>query len=309
VSVLFVFGLEEGWTPLDCVYFAVVTLTTAGLGDFVPSSDAAKLICACFIYFGVATIGLLLGSILAGSLDDASKKDHHDALIRDCPNCLRLEKQKQRHSTIQNVNANNYFGGKPVGYDQMRNPFNEASNGSSNVDKEGQNIGLDMDQATNENPVNNTTPTRQCHTKHMSLSLDATQAKDFLKSIQHKRRMSADFETINENSPFLDRNSSSYMGEPTQHSFERRPANDDKSISTTSSESSSNLAKPMSRLKAVKYIVLTLNRALLNSLLIIFVGSTGFYLIEGMSLVDAFYFTTVLLTTVGYGGETYWCFI
>jgi hypothetical protein len=38
VSVLFVFGLEEGWTPLDCVYFAVITLTTAGLGDFVPSS-------------------------------------------------------------------------------------------------------------------------------------------------------------------------------------------------------------------------------------------------------------------------------
>jgi hypothetical protein len=31
----------------------------------------------------------------------------------------------------------------------------------------------------------------------------------------------------------------------------------------------------MSRLKAVKYIVLTLNRALLNSLLIIFIGSAG----------------------------------
>jgi hypothetical protein len=68
---------------------------------------------------------------------------------------------------------------------------------------------------------------------------------------------------------------------------------------TSSSESSLNLAKPMSRLKAVKYIVLTLNRALLNSLPIIFIGSTGFYFIEGMSLVDSFYFTTVLLTTVG----------
>jgi hypothetical protein len=182
----------------------------------------------------------------------------------------------------------------------MRYNFNEASDGGSNADEEGQNIGMDVDESTNENAQNNTTPTRKSHTKHISLSLDATQAKDFLKSIQHKRKMSADFETINENSPFLDRNSSSYMEEPTQHSYERKSANDDKSISTTlSSESSSNLAKPMSRLIAVKDIVLTHNRALLNSLPIIFIGGTGFYLIEGMSLVDSFYFTTVLLTTVG----------
>ena len=27
---LFIFGLEEGWEPLDCIYFAVITLTTTG---------------------------------------------------------------------------------------------------------------------------------------------------------------------------------------------------------------------------------------------------------------------------------------
>jgi hypothetical protein len=31
ISSLFIFGLEEGWKPLDCIYFAVITLTTAGL--------------------------------------------------------------------------------------------------------------------------------------------------------------------------------------------------------------------------------------------------------------------------------------
>jgi hypothetical protein len=59
IASLFIF-LEEGWEPLDCIYFAVVTLTTAGLGDFVPTTDANKII-APFSSTGVACIGLLLG--------------------------------------------------------------------------------------------------------------------------------------------------------------------------------------------------------------------------------------------------------
>ena len=306
VSILFVFGLEEGWTPLDCVYFAVVTLTTAGLGDFVPSSDVAKLICACFIYFGVATIGLLLGSILAGSLDDASKKDHQEALIRDCPNCLRLEMQRKRHSMnpSMHADANNYYNQNPGEYEQ-----NYMTNSSARDNGE-RSIGLNIKESKAGAPQvtplasqeSNATPSRrQSHTKHMSLALGGTEAKEFLKTV-HKRRMSADFDVINENSPFLEHSSSSYMVDPTQNLFDSKPTNnDDRSTGTTSTDSSSNLTKPMSRLKAVKYIVLTLNRALLNSLLIIFIGSSGFCLIEGMTLVDSFYFTTVLLTTVGYG--------
>jgi voltage-gated potassium channel len=44
-----------------------------------------------------------------------------------------------------------------------------------------------------------------------------------------------------------------------------------------------------------------LKQAVVNSVLIICVGAFGFYFIEDMSPVDSFYFTTVLLTTVGYG--------
>lgn len=304
VSVLFVFGLEEGWRPLDCIYFAVITLTTAGLGDFVPTSDTAKVICACFIYFGIATIGLLLGSILAGSLDDESKKDHYEALVRDCPNCLRLERLEIQKKRVSNAgsDSNHYFRPNPVEHGENN------KNSSSNNDVERQeDIGLDINESRNESEQSiheELTPTRrrQSHTKHMSLSFDTTKAKEITNCLEHTRKMSADFDTINENTPFIDRSSSSVVAGPALNHLNMNPINvDENSTSSTSSDSSSNLTKPMSRLKAVKYIIMTLKRALLNSLLIMFIGSSGFMLIEGMTLVDSFYFTTVLLTSVGYG--------
>lgn len=52
------------------------------------------------------------------------------------------------------------------------------------------------------------------------------------------------------------------------------------------------------KLQNAKYVFLTLRTALLNSMVIIAVGCAGFWLIEGFSFVDSWYFTTVLLTTV-----------
>eukprot|EP00980_Cylindrotheca_fusiformis_P015668 scaffold4518_cov149-Cylindrotheca_fusiformis.AAC.3 len=94
VAALYIFGLQEGWGKLDCFYFAVITLTTAGLGDFVPTSDGAKVICSIFIYFGVACIGLLLGSYIAGMLDETSSRKAMANRIKACPNCTRIQNIK-----------------------------------------------------------------------------------------------------------------------------------------------------------------------------------------------------------------------
>lgn len=53
-----------------------------------------------------------------------------------------------------------------------------------------------------------------------------------------------------------------------------------------------------SGVKNAKYIFLTLREALINSMVIIAFGCLGFCLIEGFSVIDGWYFTTVLLTTV-----------
>jgi hypothetical protein len=43
-----VVGLIEGWTPLESVYWSIVTLTTVGYGDYVPTKNSSVWFCTLF---------------------------------------------------------------------------------------------------------------------------------------------------------------------------------------------------------------------------------------------------------------------
>ncbi|KAL3508378.1 hypothetical protein ACH5RR_027779 [Cinchona calisaya] len=45
---------------LDSTYFCIVTMTTVGYGDLVPSSAATKLLACAFVFSGMALVGLTL---------------------------------------------------------------------------------------------------------------------------------------------------------------------------------------------------------------------------------------------------------
>ena len=340
VSSLFIFGLEEGWQPLDCVYFSVITLTTAGLGDFVPTTDSAKIVCACFIYVGVATIGLLLGSLLAGSLDDATKKDAYDAQVKDCPNCQRIERMKARAVAAAT---------SPMGFHQAY--YNDANDGYvdddddevGEVEQESSSAGGDDTNGGDGSSFSDVgfnlpmeTPARRrqraSHTRHMSLLAGSPKFQkkkalgtvlpldSALKKKSHTRHMSLGgssltgapnasnvsdgLDKIDESTPLIELKRSEHSNnDKTTRSSEVKFL-EESSYSTSSTDTSifhSHPSKPLTRLKAAKYIFLTLNKALAKSLFVIAVGSIGFYYIEKMSVVDSFYFTTVLLTSVGYG--------
>ena len=49
-------GDRSGNRALDALYFCVVTMTTVGYGDIVPSSDVAKLLACVFAFAGVALV-------------------------------------------------------------------------------------------------------------------------------------------------------------------------------------------------------------------------------------------------------------
>ena len=55
IGTLF-YRYEEGWSYIDSLYFAVITLSTVGYGEIYPTTPASKLFTIFFILFGVGII-------------------------------------------------------------------------------------------------------------------------------------------------------------------------------------------------------------------------------------------------------------
>ncbi|KAG6611233.1 uncharacterized protein IUM83_12653 [Phytophthora cinnamomi] len=64
VSIL-VFHFIEKWNVVDCVYYAMVIVTTVGYGDVVPKTTAGKAFTIFFAFYGICTIGVALGQLAA----------------------------------------------------------------------------------------------------------------------------------------------------------------------------------------------------------------------------------------------------
>ncbi|KAM7251777.1 hypothetical protein ACFE04_023660 [Oxalis oulophora] len=45
---------------VDAIYFSIVTMTTVGYGDLVPNTVLTKLLACCFVFTGMAMVGLIL---------------------------------------------------------------------------------------------------------------------------------------------------------------------------------------------------------------------------------------------------------
>ena len=79
------FSTAEGWSAADALYFCVVTVTTTGFGDFVPTSDGSKLFCVCYILVGLSIFSTCLG-IVVGKVNN-----FFDERLRSLPRKRRFQ--------------------------------------------------------------------------------------------------------------------------------------------------------------------------------------------------------------------------
>lgn len=57
------FSLVEGWGPLDSLYYAVISLTTVGYGDYTPQTTLGKIGAIIFILTGIGIIAVFVTNV------------------------------------------------------------------------------------------------------------------------------------------------------------------------------------------------------------------------------------------------------
>jgi hypothetical protein len=60
LAAILLYSHLEGWDVIECIYFAVVVVTTVGYGDYLPTSDGAKIATVLLVHFALVIVAFAL---------------------------------------------------------------------------------------------------------------------------------------------------------------------------------------------------------------------------------------------------------
>jgi len=73
------FHQAQGWTPLDSLYFCVMTISTIGYGDLTPTTPLSKMFTIAYTILGIGLFASFVGKLVALRLDHHKnrRENHH----------------------------------------------------------------------------------------------------------------------------------------------------------------------------------------------------------------------------------------
>lgn len=90
-STLF-YSTYEKWSYIDSLYFSVMTMSTVGYGDLVPSSDLTKIFTIVFTFLSIGTFVAFTAKIVNLLFTDRKSKKIID---------LRKHKKEEKDNKIE----------------------------------------------------------------------------------------------------------------------------------------------------------------------------------------------------------------
>jgi hypothetical protein len=98
LGAVFLFGgalafvFLESWTYAEALYFSVITLTSIGFGDYLPSTTPSRIFTMMFVIFGLGTVSAAIQSLMVScesSTEPLVTKigDSYSTFVKDCECC------------------------------------------------------------------------------------------------------------------------------------------------------------------------------------------------------------------------------
>lgn len=115
-----VFSHIEGWTYLDAVYWADITLFTIGFGDFSAETTLGRALLFPYALIGVISLGLVIGSIRSLALERGQRRIDARMTEKNRRKFLETLKRKGKDSILQPIRAQNSSQKGEIHYDDDR---------------------------------------------------------------------------------------------------------------------------------------------------------------------------------------------
>lgn len=98
-----VIGPIEGWTVVESLYFACISLTTVGYGEYLPKHPASLWFCICWLPFSVGFMSIYLGNIAAFYIRLSNKNIHRlERNMRRRIHRAKAAAEKERLANVKN---------------------------------------------------------------------------------------------------------------------------------------------------------------------------------------------------------------
>ena len=95
IGSTYFFWKVEGWSAIDALYFSVMTMSTIGYGDFVPTTTASKIFTIVFSFLSIGVYVAVVTKIV--TIVMAEKKLKKSRKLK--------KKEQKKQQTAEEVNA------------------------------------------------------------------------------------------------------------------------------------------------------------------------------------------------------------